>query len=178
MNILSPMTWLYILIACAVVGGSGYLYGRTDGAKLERVEWQAKENDALKKATARLAELTAEATKKEREHADALAAVSGHYQGELKNERAKKDRVIAGLRAGTVRLFDPNGKCSGIGIALPETGPGPSGRDAAGGGNLPGSSVAILSSNASEFLIGEASRADEVAKQLTACQGIVRADRR
>lgn len=174
MNILNPYTWLAGALILALVGGSGYLYGREDGKKIERTDWQKKENADLAAAVKERDKLRKEAE----DHADALAAISGHYQGELKNERIKKDRVISELRAGTVRLRDPNGKCAGIGIALPETDTGAGGRDGSSGTELPGSSVGVLSSNASEFLIGEASRADEIARQLTACQGVVRADRR
>ena len=177
MNILNPMTWLYILMACAVVGGSGYLYGRNDGAKLERVEWQTKEKLADDAAAAKLKTLTDDAIKKERANADALAAVSGKFQQELKNEQAKKDRVISALRAGTIRLFDPNGKCAGIGIAVPETGPSASRRDGSAGTEFPGSSVGVLSSRASEFLIEEASRADKIARQLSTCQAVIVNDR-
>lgn len=169
MNILNPTTWLYGLLAFVLVGGSGYLYGRTDGRKIERVEWQAIDNAKLKAATDKLAELTAAAIKKERSSADALADVSRQFQEDLKNERNKKERVIADLRAGAVRLRDPNGRCSGIGIAFPEAGSAPGGRDGGAGTEL--------SERTAEYLISEASRADEIVRQLTACQKIVIKDR-
>lgn len=169
MSILSPMTWLYGAIALALVAGSGYLYGRNDGKKIERVEWQAREKKADDAAAVELKKVTDDATKKERASAAAVAVISGQFQQELKHERTKKDRIISDLRAGTVRLRDPGTRHPLSSNPVPTTGTGPGRCDAGPGTDF--------SREASEFLVSEASRADEITRQLTACQKIVRKDR-
>lgn len=165
MSILNP--WVLLGLAAAFAGS--YFYGRHDGSNAALAAYQARDNDALIKAVEKVKKLTGESIALEHAHADALAAVSEHYQQEIKNERIKKDGVISSLRAGTIRLRDPNGKCSGVGITLPETGPGPERRDGGAGTEL--------SQSFAELLISEASRADEVVRQLTACQSIIIKDR-
>lgn len=170
MNILNPYTWLIGALAVALVGGSAYLYGRSDGKDIERVAWQAQKIKADADHADKLAEVTAAANTKTAAHAVSLVSISTEYQQELKNERTKKDRLIADLRAGAIRLRDPGTRYSLGANALPTIGTSPSRCDGDAGTEISGSTA--------EFLISEASHSDEITRQLTACQGIVRADRR
>jgi hypothetical protein len=162
-----------VLLVAAIVAAI-YAYGQQQfglGEKAERTAWLARENTALTKANARIKELEDQARAKEREHAQDMAAASAKYQEDLKHEKAAKDRAVADLRSGALRLripvACPDG-AGGSGIATP--GPGTVGRD--------GETRAELSVQASEFLVGLASEADEVVHQLTACQAVVIADRK
>lgn len=71
-------------------------------------------------------ELEDQARAKEREHAQDMAAASAKYQEDLKHEKAAKDRVIADLRSGALRLrilliTCPNA-AGGSGTAAPGSG--------------------------------------------------------
>ena len=171
-----------VLLVAAVVAAI-YAYGQQQfglGEKAERTAWLGRENTALTKANtrikeledqARIKELEDQARAREREHAQDMAAASAKYQEDLKHEKAAKDRAVADLRSGALRLripvACPDG-AGGSGTAAP--GPGTVGRD--------GETRAELSVQASEFLVGLASEADEVVHQLTACQAVVIADRK
>lgn len=163
---------LYAIGALAVVAvlAGTYRYGRTDGAKLERTEWQTREKKADDAAAEKLAKLTTDKELKEREHASALVTISTQYQGELKNVLTKKDRLIADLRAGTVKLRDP-----GTSYSLS---PNPVSATGAGAGRCDGDAQTGFSDELVEFLAGEASHADEIVLQLTACQANLSADRK
>ena len=165
-----------VLLVAALVAAI-YAYGQQQfglGEKAERTAWLARENTALTKANARIKELEDQARAREREHAQDMAAASAKYQEDLKHEKAAKDRAVADLRSGALRLRIPLAFPScpdgagGSGRAAP--GPSTAGRD--------GEARAELSVQASEFLVGLASEADEVVHQLTACQAVVIADRK
>lgn len=162
MNILNPYTWLIGAFVLALVGGSGYLYGRTDGRKLERVEWQAKEIQATQEVIDQRDKAIKDKADTEHAHQAAMLAASKTYQEGLKHERDAKDRALAAVRSGSIRLRDPGTKYT-LGPARPP-GNDPAARrcDAAKG--------ADLSDSAAEFLISLASEADEATRQLTACQ--------
>ena len=106
----------------------------------------------------------------ERRHEKALDAV----QNKLILERAlgyeERDRVINDLRTGNRRL-QQRFTCPATGGSgrVPETAAGPGRSDGVGGAGLSGEDA--------EFLVREAARADAVARQLQACQAVIRADR-
>lgn len=167
------LKWLGALLVVAAVVIAIYSYGRQQfglGEGAEKARWLARENVELTTANAKITELQIAARATERDHAVRLAAVSAQYQEDLNHAQARKNRVIADLRAGAQRLRIPvaSAGCAGAG-GMPETGPGAGGRD--------GGATAELSQPAAEFLIGLASESDEVAHQLKACQALVRADR-
>ena len=177
MNIPVIPPWVKLLgavLLVAAVSGAIYAYGQQQfglGEKAERTAWLTRENTTLTKANARIKELEDQARAREREHAQDMAAASAKYQEDLKHEKAAKDRVIADLRSGALRLRIPvtcPNAAGGSGTAAP--GSGTVGRD--------GETRAELSVEASEFLVGLASEADEVVHQLTACQVVVSADRK
>lgn len=162
---MNPAAWLGAVLAFSLAIGSGYLYGLTHGKKIERAEWQAKEIKADRAAADKLAQAQRDKAAIERKHQAAMVAASEAYQQELKHVRTQKDRVIADLRAGALRLRDPGTRYA-LGVhPLPGSGPAAGGCDAAAGGKL--------SDEAAEFLVDLVSEADEVARQLGRCQQVV-----
>lgn len=169
MNPLNPYTWMIGALVLAFVGGSGYLYGRADGKKIERAQWQAKELKASQDAQDALATAQAAVTAAERKSAQDLADVSTHYQKELNHVSATKDATIAALRTGAVRLRDPGTKYTLGSNAVPDFG--------ASAGRSDGKAEGELSKELAEYLVTEASRADAIAIQLTSCQAVIIKDR-
>ena len=171
-------TWVKILVtiaACIVVVRALLAYGEreyTSGQQAERAAWLAKENVALTRATNRIKELEEQARAAEVKHGQAMASISAQYQKDLKNERLAKDRAIDAVRRGELRLYDPGVRATGDnrvgGGQACATDATTIGRD--------GATRSQLSQSASEFLLALASEADEVVRQLTACQAVVAAD--
>lgn len=164
----------YVIIAVFVMWGTSLLgagrWQNEAGHTAERVTWQAKANQELAQANAKIVELETDARALEQKHAAQLDQVATTYEKELSDVTVKKDSVIAQLRAGAIRLHDPYAP----GFKAPG---GPASPAAAGTGRCDGGAPAELSQRTSEFLVGLASRADEVVKQLQACQAVVRSDR-
>lgn len=166
----------YVLLGVGVgaawllsLAGVGYWqYGV--GQDAERVEWQDRENEELRTANATITLLQNEARQTEQAHAKRLAETSGKYEKEKAHEIAKRERVIADLRSGAVRLRDPGTTgqraCGSEGCGI-----------AAAPGKCDGPAGGELSGQLAEFLVSEAGRADEVVRQLQACQEVVISDR-
>lgn len=165
---------LVIVLLSGLLIGAFYAYGQQQfglGEKAERTAWLDRDNAALNKANDRIKELEDNYRAKEREHAQDMATASAKYQEDLKHEKAAKDRAVADLRSGALRLRIPVTCPEGAGgstTAAPGT--STTGRD--------GETRAELSVQASEFFVGLTSEADEVVLQLTACQAVVIADRK
>jgi prophage endopeptidase len=164
----------YVLLTLvAVWAASLFGVGRWQndaGHIAERGVWQARANAELASANAKILQLSAEVRATEQRHASELDQVAAEYEKEKAHVAAQTDFVIAGLRAGGLRLRDPYTP------AIPAGGdPAGQATPATSGGN--GGTGGELSEQTSEFLIGEASRADEIVKQLQACQAVVRSDR-
>lgn len=169
--------WLYLIAVIVVVAlatwGLTTLYGAgvESGTTAEKQRWQARENAALAEATRKIKELQESYRALEKRRAEDVAAAAAQYEKDKANEVAKRDRVIADLRGGNLRLRVPVAACSqGGGSAVPGAPAGAGGRD--------GGASAELSGPASEFLVGLASEADAVVRQLAACQAVIAADRR
>lgn len=173
--VIPPWVKLLVIVALsALLMVLFYFYGQQQfglGEKAERLKWLGRENTALTKANSRIKELEEQARASERKHAQDMADASTTYQKDLKHEKAEKDRVIADLRRGNLRLH--------IAVTSPVSAAGDSatapGTRAA---RCDGETRGELSLEASEFLVGLASESDEVAHQLTACQAVVNADRK
>lgn len=104
---------------------------------------------------------------KEREGVAAQAMIQAKLNKDTKDELAKKDGVIAKLRNGTLVLRDPGNTSSGKGTTTP--------------GSVAGSNATTgseLSGSTSEFLVSEATRANQVVFQLQACQAELVNDRK
>jgi hypothetical protein len=103
----------------------------------------------------------------EHKAAHAQADIDVAYQRGLQENQNAKDAAVAELRAGR-RLFI-GAQCPAGGSAVPDP--------AAPAGIGDGGARAELSEPAAEWLVGLASEADAVARQLSACQAVIRADR-
>lgn len=165
-----PNPWVILgALAAAVAAVLGaYFYGANVGADKVNVKWQARELQINAASAVAIQAAETKARTAERKSATDLAGVSTAYQQKLRDVGNEKDRIIAGLRANG-GLFVDTVRPAPCGSTLSETGTAPAGRD--------GGSRAELSDAASAFFISEASRADGVAEQLSACQAIIRKDR-
>lgn len=163
-----------VLLACiclAVIVGLGVAYGQQQfeqGKNAERSAWQQRENTELTAANARILELTAEARKAEQTHAAALTKASATYQEQLKNEKEKRNRTMADLQSGALRLR--------VELARRETAGGSAAAEGdAGPGRCDGETHSELSPAAAGFLVSLAGEADDVVHQLTAAQAVITA---
>lgn len=160
-----------IVAALAAAGWGLYAEGKASGQAEERVVWQGKETKELTAANAEILRLTKLAQDAEAKRAEDLAKASADYQKGLADEKTKRDRAVAAARTGTLVLRDPGvaaGACPPGGAAAAAQ-PGAGGRD--------GPKAGELSREAGAFLLELTGEADDVVRQLTACQAVVRADR-
>lgn len=167
------MKWLAVLLLAAAAVYAIYSYGQQQfglGEKAERATWLARENAQLTKANAKIKQLEEKYRQLEQDRAEVQAAISSKYQKDLNHVKTEKDRVIAGLRDGAFRLRIPVAtRLNAYGGSAAEVAAPACGRD--------GGTRTELPVEASEFLVGLASEADEVVKQLGACQAVINADR-
>lgn len=105
------------------------------------------------------------------EHKAALdmAAIDQRHQEIIKHEKEIADATLASYRAGTLRLRNEFQAHIIADSGLPSAATSTSKCDAACTGGLQPAHV--------EFLVSEASRANQVTLQLSKCQDVVRADR-
>lgn len=141
------------------------------GHVAERTAWQAKDNEQLRLANAEIQRLETEARAAEADHARRLADIGKNIVKDKQRADQQHQADLDNVRAGTLVLRDPGAPglraCAGA-AGAPVAGPSRS--DGPGGGGLSGA--------AAEFLLGEASRADDLARQLTAAQAVIAEDRR
>ncbi|KVW99507.1 lysis system i-spanin subunit Rz [Thiobacillus denitrificans] len=166
-----PNPWLLLgaLGTAAALTLGAYFYGVSAGVDRTETAWQAREATINAASAVAIQSAETKARTAERKSATEVAVVSTEYQQKLRNIANEKDRIIAGLRVINGGLFIDTRRPQTCENSVPAAGPGPGGRD--------GRTRAELSVEASDFLIGEASRADQVVEQLTACQAIVTMDR-
>ena len=167
---MNPYIIIGLLVAWALSLAGVGAWQNEAGHVAERVEWQGREVTELTAANAAIKALEESARATEAAHSVALSTIATNYEGKLSNATKQRSADLAAIRAGTLRLRDP-----GAGGKCPSGDPMPGIASATGVGN--GRSAGELSQRASEFLVGEASRADSVAEQLAACQQVVRSDR-
>lgn len=163
--------WQIIAIIVGVVAtlGATFYLGDSYGVARANSKWQTRENTELTAKNDKILELTAKARAREKANAEALNDISLRNQQELRNAKAQYDRDVAAVRAGALRLRDAAARQASGGSTPGAAGAGASGRDGGAGTEL--------SREATEFLLGEAARADEITRQLGQCQDVVRADR-
>ena len=139
----------------------------TAGEAAADARWQARELKINEDTARKLADATAAALAESRAIAKRYNESSAGYQAKLREKDHALDIALNAVRSGERRLSipvtDSNALC----------GTAESGTSAAAGGR-DGEARAKLSDAAAGFLIGEASRADKVVEQLTACQALVR----
>jgi hypothetical protein len=98
-----------------------------------------------------------------------LNAIDQNYRTKINEKDSQHQLDVAAVRNGTLRLRDSAATCRAADEQVP-TGTSVSGADGAGG--------AELSPAATEFLLGEADRADGQALRVTALQQVVADDRK
>jgi hypothetical protein len=158
-----------VLWVSSVVGVGIWQHGAGENA--ERVHWQNKTNFDLEVANRKIKDLTEQYRRSEQDKAVAVQSITAQLEQEKRDGLAEKDRVIAQLRDGSLRLRDKYAKSSGAcRDNMPKT---PS--DTASSN---GASGTELSEEAAEFLWSEATRANKVVSQLVACQAVLVEDRR
>lgn len=143
---------------------------RHDGKVVERTAWEKRENEKLRKANDKIIELEEGNRKAEQAHAAALAGVSTDYERKLSDAKKQRADDAAAVRSGNLRLRDPGTTglraCGSIGIEI-----------GSGTGERNGTQGSELSAEATGFLLDLAADADDVARQLSACQAVVLKDR-
>lgn len=165
----------YLIIGLIAAVIAAYFWGRGDGGELEASAWRDREVKAQQAYAEKERALTARY--REQEHAAALAAnaVAQDYEKELGDAKRSKDRALADARAGRLRLRDPgSASCPSGGGVLPAAATASGERDGVARGELSGAADPVLSTAATDFLVGLAGEADETVKQLSACQALVR----
>lgn len=162
------------LFALAAGIGLGAIYlhhsGYKAGAASVQAQWDAQKLADANAYAQALAKADAQARQQQTQWEQKLAAASTQYQEALRNVETKHTAALAALRAGTLRLRDP-------GAATGQDGNGAVPNAATGAGRRDGGTSGELSGPSSEFLLGLAAEADEVAERLGACQAVVQADR-
>lgn len=143
-------------------------------AKHESVASQARGDlESLRAdASAILAKKEREAREKERKGVEATAANQAKHEKEIADREDQHKSDLAAVRSGAIRLRDKYAnQNSSCGIRLAGTEIGPSDPGSAEG------SGAELSHEASEFLLGEANRADQLAARFNKCVRQLKIDR-
>lgn len=160
--------WVIVgLLAALIVA---VLYGMELGEDRANARWLVKENKEVAAANDKIRALLTERREKEAAHTKAMFSVDAKYQGErdvLKNET---NRLRAAIRDGSLRLRNHTRGESPSGGAPSEALASACQRD--------GEAATQLSAAASEFLVELTGEADEIVKQLTACQEVIEADRK
>jgi hypothetical protein len=169
-------SWVKLLsipLLTAVLIGMFHLHGQQQfkhGEQAERAQCFARDNEQLASANAKIKSLEEKYRQQEQDAATVIGLISSQYQRELHHVKTDKDRIIADLRGGAYRLRIPvTSAPDTCGSVAPEAAASARRRD--------GDTRAELSNEAAEFLVGLASEADEVVKQLGACQAVINADR-
>lgn len=164
--------WLRLLPYAAVVACvlAAYMVAYQQGARHTTEHYQrvmAQQDADNAKATA-LA--ISNARKEEQASAASQALIANRLLDDANNEITSRDNTIAGLRAGTVRVRErfTCGRAAAAGV--PQTSASTSSSDAGAQGGLQREDA--------EFFVRLASEADQVVHQLSACQAVVRADRK
>lgn len=163
-------TYLIIGVAALLAIIGSFFYGNHTGAKTEAAKWLKRENVELVAANAKIIEITVRNRAIEQKAAQDMTAVAVKLQKENLNGLAKKDRVIADLRSGALKLRICPASEAAAGVAGPAVASSGQ-RDNAGQG-------AYLSRPRVETLIGIANEADDLVRTLTACQAVIQADRK
>lgn len=170
-DFLTGLPWqVWAAIVCIVAAYFGVTaYG--DAQRLdERRAWQDKIAKADAEWQIKIDAINAANRTRMADHAEAIAAISTHYQTELKNAQAQRVADRAAVQRGALRLSDPGATDFACLARANRAGTSPSGRD----DRAPGQ----LSDAAAEFLLELVADADDVARQLTAAQAVIVEDRK
>lgn len=161
-----PNPWIIVGILVAWLASLVAIghWQRIDGATKANLVCTTEKNALLARA------VTAEESARKIEHdkAQELQAIGEQHEMELRVKDTVYQKDIADLHAGNLRLRDRAAKCSSS--VVPDA--------SAPATRSDGETGAELSREASEFLLGEAKRADVITEQLSACQAVILSDRK
>ena len=167
---------LYLAAVAALAGGLWYLHHKIDADGYQRglretsAVYEKRDREARAAADAEIGALRAA---KDKAESESRAAVQSITQ-KLEKDRNDANRTIADLNgriAAGFRLRDPYaiGTAASCNGGVSTAAASAAGSGGAGGGEF--------SEQVTQFLVSEAGRADQVARQLAACQALVAADR-
>jgi Bacteriophage Rz lysis protein len=146
--------------------------GHASGVQDAKLEAEQLDNSALRESKRALDAMHRRVEKQERDHAAELSKLAKDHLKGVRNAEAERDRALADVRAGRLRLRGPAPKAAGTGAGerMPATTAGPAGSGvAAEAGGLP--------DQRAEFLVREAARCDAIVGELNYCWSVVRKDR-
>lgn len=165
---MNPWIIVGFLVALALAAAGGYARGDHDGKLSEHDQWVTREAALNADAAKKIKEAADSARAEERSKAEKQAQISTDLQAKLQEAENEKNRLAADVRAGKRKLS--------ISARCPPRGD-PKGAVAAPSGGRDGETRAELPVEASDFLIGLATEADNLARQLSACQAVILSDR-
>lgn len=167
---INPYLIIALLLAwLASVVGVGY-WQHSAGVTATTLAYAKRDNADLAAANSKIKALEETYRLAEQLRAAQISNIADTYEKELKNANDKTTALIAAARAGTVRLHDPQAaRLPADGSHTAQTITGPGGCDDQAG--------AELSEPSAEFLLALTGEADDVTRQLGACQAVVRSDR-
>jgi hypothetical protein len=166
------MTIQTTAIACVAAAAmvTGSLYGAYHhGVKVTDSKYQAIIAAAGKAHADEVISLNGKVAQAEHKAALDMAAIDQRHQEDIEHEKQIAAGTLASYRAGTLRLRNEFQAHIIADTGVPSVAASAGQRDAAGSGGLQPAHV--------EFFVSEAERANQVVKQLAACQAVVRADR-
>lgn len=132
-------------------------------------DYAKRDNEALKKALARVKQLEDEARAAEQKHAAALARIDRQRNKEINDAKAQHERDLAAVRSGNLQLRDPGATACRPALS----GGGSEGKAGAAAGQRDAETGGHLSAAASGFLLGLVNEADDIARQLAAAQQVI-----
>lgn len=167
---MNPWIIVGFLVALAGACAGGYFFGHSTGTTAERETWEKRENTELQAANAKVHGLEEAARASERAHAVQIASIGTQHAKEMEDARKQKDRDMANARSGALSLrISAPCKASSGGIRAPAA-------PASGVGD--GAETIELPREITANLFALADDADEVVRQLTACQAVILDDRK
>jgi Rz lysis protein len=163
-----------LMLAVLAAGGAflgGFLYGHSDGRQDERLEWEERENSALREANAALDAAHRKAREQEQRRAAVQAQLVADFEEELHHAETARDRAIAAVRRGELRLRDT------AAAAGPACGGGAAEVAASATPGVPAPAPSELPRARDEAVVRLLAEADELVGEVNLCWSIVRKDR-
>lgn len=160
--------WVILGITLAWISSitGAYFYGHSNGVDGERVKWQQQHIDDTARYNALLISTLGKYRDLENKRATDTAKLELDAKLRIKEVSNAKDKIINDLRTGTIKLRDQYATAKTCSAGVPETS---TSDDTERGSEL--------SSELSQFLVSEASRADQVVVKLNQCVEQLTADR-
>lgn len=153
------------VIALGII--STFMFGYHQGGASVRADWMAHEADVNAQQAKAIADANERVRAIERKHALVIADITDNFQRQLKEKDDEKNTAIASMLANGLYV---NAECPTCGNATGGTSTcKPTGSR---------EKRVRLSNKDAEFLIRIASEADQVVEQLSACQAILKGERK